>query len=147
MGATSVSRENLDRYINFVNNFHPSFQYTFTVHLTTVNSSSFWYLLFKALTVVELSAPTRSNLNDDVSSSSLRFDLVGAESSTTAMSFLHLSIASNCPSCGVKVELLFSSLVNSSFPENPVCNLSSIGWSKLLKKAWSLIFLLNLERS
>ena len=31
LGATSLSRENLDRFINFVSNFHPFFQYTFTV--------------------------------------------------------------------------------------------------------------------
>ena len=31
LGATSMSRENLDRFINFVSNLHPSFQYTFTV--------------------------------------------------------------------------------------------------------------------
>ena len=37
----------------------------------------------KDIAVVELSAPTRSNLNDDEETSSLRFDLVGADSSTT----------------------------------------------------------------
>ena len=37
LGATSMSRENLDRFINFVSNFHPSFQYTFTVSQVSVN--------------------------------------------------------------------------------------------------------------
>ena len=30
-GATSMSREKLDRFISFVCNFHPAFQYTFEV--------------------------------------------------------------------------------------------------------------------
>ena len=37
LGATSMSRENLDRFINFVSNFHPSFQYTFTVSEVSAN--------------------------------------------------------------------------------------------------------------
>ena len=37
LGATSMSRENLDRFINFVSNYHPSFQYTFTVSEVSVN--------------------------------------------------------------------------------------------------------------
>ena len=37
LGATSMSRENLDRFITFVSNFHPSFQYTFTVSEVSVN--------------------------------------------------------------------------------------------------------------
>ena len=37
LGGTSMSRENLDRFINFVSNVHPFFQYTFTVSEVSVN--------------------------------------------------------------------------------------------------------------
>ena len=36
-GATSMSREDLDRFISFVNDFHPAFQYTFEVSEESVN--------------------------------------------------------------------------------------------------------------
>ena len=32
-----MSKENLDRFINFVSNFHPSFEYTFTVSEVNMN--------------------------------------------------------------------------------------------------------------
>ena len=37
LGETSMSRENLDSFINFLSNFHPSFQYTFTVSEVSAN--------------------------------------------------------------------------------------------------------------
>ena len=50
LGATSMSRENLDRFINFVSNFHPSFQYTFTVSEVSANFLDIkWYVKADAI--------------------------------------------------------------------------------------------------